>query len=171
MENCPLYFRGNEVGRVTLRQEGGVTLVRAVMAGGEKGICRAVLVGERGERLLGVMEPHGRELVVTRRLYTRDVLALGQILRGEVRTKDGAWQRTDRPSQLLTDPLLRRELENCRLGWWRREGERLRLALPLERGRPFPLVSCFCLAHVGEVEGRRCAVFSFDGAGKPTLEE
>ena len=58
-------------------------------------------------------------------------------------------------------------LTACRRAWWRREGERLILALPLEKGKPFPLETLFCLALVREVEGMACAVFAFDGGEEP----
>lgn len=170
MQTCPLYVRGRAAGEVTLRAEGGTTLVRAALPGREVGICRAVLVGEKGEKLLGVMEPVERETVITRRLYTRDVQALGKLLRGEVRSQHSPWQRTDRPAELLRDAHLRRRLEQRREGWWRREGTVLHLALPVEEGRPFPLECCFCFARIRRVEGRRCAVFLFDEEGRPVSE-
>lgn len=170
MQTYPLYFREKEAGQVTLRPEGGYTLVRAAMPGGETAICRAVLVGERGERMLGVMEPVGREMQISRRLYTRDVQALGPLLRGEVRIRGGLWQRTDHPARLISDPHLRTRLAQRRMAWWRREGELLHLALPMEEGKPFPLECCFCLARVERVEGRRCAVFLFDGEGRPIIK-
>lgn len=132
------------------------------------GLYRAFLQGPAGELLLGVLEPAGAELRLCRRFYSRDVAALGTPLRGESRRSfafEGGdhWRETVCPMELFREEFLRRRLKTIRRAWWRREGERLILALPLERGRPFPLEALFCLAQIRRVEGRTCAVYAFLG--------
>lgn len=141
------------------------------MADPGDGLYRAFLVGERGELPLGVMEPSGGRLSVCRRLYARDIAALGRLEQGEARLsfrfQEALWQETGMPGRLMAAPELRKRLEKIPRAWHRREGERLLLALPLERGKPFPLETLFCLARVTTVEGRLCAVYAFDGKGRP----
>lgn len=173
MERCKLYCRGRVLGEITLCPQGTRTRVEARMEDPGDGLYRAVLVGERGTLKLGVLEPKGGFLQLCRCPYSRDVESLGPLARGEANCSISfgttPWQSTDRPADLLRDPLLSRRLENCRRAWWRREGELLRLALPLEPGKPFPLEALFCLARIEGVEGVECAVYAFDAGGTPML--
>lgn len=174
MERVKLYSGGEAAGEVTLRPEAVRTEVQASMEDPGDGLYRAVLVGERGELLLGVMEPAGRRLTICRRLYSRDVAGLGRLLRGEARCsfrfqERSVWQETASPAQLFRDPSLQSRLRPVKLAWWRREEDRLVLALPLEPGRPFPLEMLFCLAQTRRVEGRPCVVYSFDREERPLL--
>lgn len=174
MERVKLYCRNICGGEIALRPEGGRTEVRAAMEDPGDGLYRAVLIGEQGELLLGVMEPSGRQLTVCRRLYSRDVAGLGRLLRGEARCsfrfqESLEWRETGAPDQLFQSGFLQSRLRPVKRAWWRREEGRLVLALPLEQGKPFPLEALFCLACVRRVEGRRCAVYTFDGKERPIL--
>lgn len=143
------------------------------MADPEDGLYRAFLVGEKGELPLGVMEPKSGQLRVTRRLYSRDIAALGRLERGEARLsfrfKESGWQEAEDLGEVSAVPELRSRLRKIPRGWRRREGERLMLAVPLEKGQPFPLESLFCMARVVRVEGKLCAVYAFDQQGRPLL--
>lgn len=169
MDACGLFCGGNCRGEVTFLDRGACTEVRAGMEDPGDGLYRAFLLGPHGERLLGVLEPGGcGRLGICRRLYSRDLAALGQPLRGEARRsfpfrQESRWRETETPRELFRGEFLRSRLRGVRRAWWRREGERLYLALPLEEGRPFPLESLFCLAKVEPVEGRTCAVYAFLG--------
>ncbi len=172
MERVKLYRDAEAAGEVTLRPEGGRTEVRASMGNPGDGLYRAVLIGDQGEILLGVMEPSERGLVICRRLYSRDVAGLGRLLRGEARCsfrfqERAAWKKTDAPAQLFHGMFLQSRLRLVKLAWWRRERGRLLLALPLEQGGPFPLETLFCLAKIQHVEGCRCVVYAFDGEERP----
>lgn len=171
MEEIRLYCGGRPVGRVALSPGEVRREVRASMPDPGDGLYRASLVGERGELSLGVMEPGGGTLTVSRRLYSRDVAALGRLERGEARLSfrfgESAWRETDAPGEASALPELRARLEKIPRAWRRREGERLLLALPLEEGGPFPLEALFCLARVERVAGRLCAVYAFDRQGRP----
>ena len=140
MERVPLYCQGERRGEVTLAlwgPNGARTEIVASMDDPGDGLYRAFLLGERGELPLGVLAPEKGRLAVCRRLYNRDVSALGQLR------------------------FLRERLHVHGRGWWRREEGLLLLALPLERGKPFPLEALFCLGRIESVEGRRCVVYAF----------
>ena len=129
------------------------------MADPGDGLYRAFLVGERGELPLGVMEPVEGRLTVSRRLYSRDIAALGRLERGEARLsfrfEESAWQSTNDPAEASAVPELHGRLRKFPRAWRRREGERLLLA------------TLFCLARVLRVEGRLCAVYAFGRQGQP----
>lgn len=169
MEACKLLCRGACLGEVSFDVQNGCTEIRASMTDPGDGLYRAFLLGPRGERLLGVLEPvEEQKLVLCRRRYTRDIAALGRPLHGEARRSflfqpsDG-WRETARPGTLFESAFLRERLGRVPRAWWKREEETLRLAIPLERGRPFPLEPLFCLAKIQRVEGRLCAVYAFQG--------
>lgn len=165
MERVKLYCRGECRGEIALRTDGSRTEVRAVMADPGDGLYRAVLCGEGGELLLGVLAPENAALELRRKLYSRDVSALGPLLRGEARCsfrfREKGWQETRCPAELLEDRFWKQRLAEVERAWWRRDGELLYLALPLAEGRPFPLETLFCLARPEQVEGVSCAVYAF----------
>lgn len=171
MERVKLYCRGECRGEIALRAVGSRTEVRAVMADPGDGLYRAALCGESGELPLGVLAPENAALELRRTLYSRDIAALGPLLRGEARCsfrfRESGWQETQCPAELLEDRFLRQRLAAER-AWWRRDGELLYLALPLAEERPFPLETLFCLARPEEVEGVPCAVYAFR-KGQPVL--
>lgn len=170
MERVPLYCQGERRGEVTLSlwgPNGARTEVTAAMDDPGDGLYRAFLLGERGAMPLGVLAPEGGRLAVCRRLYNRDMAALGQIQRGEARRSfrfeeaRPCWRETCCPAQLFQSRFFRERLRPYGRAWWRREGNLLLLALPLEAEKPFPLEILFCLGRVECVEGRRCVVYAF----------
>lgn len=165
MERVKLYCQGACCGEITLQPQGSRTEVRAAMEDPGDGLYRAALSGERGRLLLGVLEPAGRELRLCRRLYSRDVAGLGPLQQGEAwrsfRFREDGWQESRRPAQLFQGKFLQSRLRSVERAWWRREGDLLLLALPLEEGKPFPLEALFCLARLEQVEGRSCVVYTF----------
>lgn len=176
MEQVKLYWGEKAIGEVTLRPEGARTEIRASMEDPGDGLYRAVLIGERGELMLGVLEPVERHLIICRRLYSRDVAGIGTLLRGEARcsfrfSSAASWQETACPAQLFQSRFFQSRLRSCGQAWWRRDRGKLYLALPLEQGKPFPLEAVFCLARVGQVAGRRCAVYVFDQHEDPLLPQ
>lgn len=106
------------------------------MADPRDGLYRAFLVGERGELPLGVMEPDHGTLTVCRRIYARDIAALGTLRRGEARLSfrfgESAWQEVRDPGQLVSVPELRQRLEKIHRAF-RRPGGRAAVA-GLSRG-------------------------------------
>lgn len=176
MERLPLTGPRGERGEITVRPQGSRTQLRCWLSDPGDGLYRAFLLGERGELPLGVLAPENGRLELERRLYSRDVAALGPLLRGEgrrsfrfadaptaARPDPARWHETRCPAQLFHSRFFQNRLRPIGLAWWRREGELLTLALPLEPGKPFPLEALFCLGSVREVEGRRCVVYTFRG--------
>ena len=170
MERLPLYCQDQRRGEVTLSlwgPNGARTEIRTSMDDPGDGLYRAFLLGERGELALGVLAPEDGRLTVCRRLYNRDVAALGKLLRGEARRsfrfeETGlCWRETCCPAQLFHSRFLIDRLRPAGRGWWRREGSILLLTLPLEEGKPFPLEALFCLGRIQRVEGSRCVVYAF----------
>ena len=171
MERIELYCQGRPRGEIVLSPQGSRAQVTAAMEDPGDGLYRAALLGERGQLPLGVLEPAEGGLALRRVFYSRDIAALGPLRRGEARRSFSfgkeAWRETEEPDRLFRSPFLRGRLTACRRGWWRREGDRLTLALPLEVGKPFPLETLFCLAQVREVEGAVCAVYVFNEREEP----
>ena len=168
MEQLPLYCQGERRGEVVLSlwgPNGARTEIAAAMDDPGDGLYRAFLLGEGGELPLGVLAPEEGRLTLRRRLYSRDVAALGPPERGEARCsfpfRDTCWRETRCPAQLFRGRFLQSRLRPAGRAWWRREGELLLLALPLEPRRPFPLEALFCLARLEQVEGQRCVVYAF----------
>ena len=176
MERLPLTSGSGKRGEIVLCPQGARTEVRCSLPDPGDGLYRAYLLGERGELALGVLAPEGGQLTLCRRLYARDLEALGPLLRGEARRSfrfqdvqpaqsapppQSCWHETRCPAQLFQSRFLQNRLRPIGRAWWRREGTQLLLALPLEPGRPFPLEALFCLGRVQCVEGVRCVVYTF----------
>jgi len=176
MEKVSLFCGGREVGEITLRRDGCCTEIRAAMPDPGDGIYRAVLIGEQGRLLLGVMEPSGGCASLCRRPYSRDVDRLGRLLWGEVGRSVafrelGDWRETRCAARLFHSAFLSNRLAENSRAWWRREGELLYLALPVDKKRPFPLESLFCLGRICCIEGHWCVVYAFDREETPVAQE
>ena len=175
MERLPLTSGSGKRGEIVLCPQGARTEVRCSLPDPGDGLYRAYLLGERGELALGVLAPEGGRLALCRRLYVRDLEALGPLLRGEARQSfrfqdapaqsppppRSCWHETRCPAMLFQSRFLQNRLRPVGRAWWRREDGLLVLALPLEAGRPFPLEALFCLGRVQCVEGVRCVVYMF----------
>ena len=74
MDEIRLYCRGNCCGEAVVRVGGERLEIRAEMDDPGDGLYRAVLVGDRGEISLGVMEPRDGKLVLCRRPALCDVV-------------------------------------------------------------------------------------------------
>ena len=185
MERLPLTCQNGERGELAVCPQGVRTELRASLPDPGDGLYRAFLIGERGELALGVLAPEGERLALCRRVYSRDVAAMGPLLRGEARRsfrfrdapehapipqpEQRGWHETRCPAQLFQSRFLQNRLRPVGRAWWRREGVLLILALPLEEGRPFPLEALFCLGRVQCVENTQCIVYTFREE-EPVLE-
>ena len=174
MERLPLTCGNGARGEVAVCPQGARTELRCSLPDPGDGLYRAFLLGEQGELALGVLAPEEGRLALCRRIYSRDVAALGPLLRGEARRSfrfqdapgeavpdPGGWRETRCPAQLFQSRFLQNRLRPIGRAWWRREGALLILALPLEEGKPFPLEAMFCLGRVQEAAGTRCVVYRF----------
>ena len=103
MERVELYCQERPRGEITLDPRGSRTRVRASMDDPGDGLYRAALLGERGELLLGVLEPTEGRLVLRRELYSRDIARLGPLRRGEARRSfrfgEEAWRGREEPDR------------------------------------------------------------------------
>ena len=174
VERIDLYMAGQCCGEVLLQARGQRMEICAAMQDPKDGLYRAALVGQTGERPLGVMEPEQGRLCLRRTVLRRDIELLGTLLRGEAYCSfrfegSAAWNAGRCPEPLLRDPFLRQRLHCAEQGWWRQDGDRLYLALPAPEGAQFPLETLFCFAQIRRVEGIRCAVYCFDSAGRPVF--
>lgn len=167
MEQLTLYCRGIGCGTATLREAEGRLEIRGEMPDPGDGLYRAVLVGERGEFSLGVMESKDGVLMLRRKPALCDIARIGAVR--HVRAgcsfsfrKKTAWDQTSCPAELFRDKFLSDRLAGQQRAWWRRGPNRLTLAIPLKPDAPFPLEALFCFARTERVEGEVCAVFVFD---------
>jgi len=168
----PLSRRGVPAGTVEIVMEGSCAQLRATMKDPGDGLYRAVLTGALGELPVGVMAPEGGGLVARRRVYRRDVQALGELRGAEARCfrRFGeCWRLTKDGGGLLSEKELSCRLEQEGEVWYRREGEVLHIAIPWRDGAPFPLETLFCLARVERVQGERCVLYRFDEKRGPLL--
>jgi len=154
--DCPLYLEDRPVGVLQVTCDGADTCFR-LEAKAPPGLYRAYARGRRGELLLGVWEGG-----VLQRRFSRSLTEpVGAVVCGCLRPSPRVEWLPARPEQFPGWPV--------REGLCRRRGEGWELALPFPEDGPFPLPALFCLARVAAVEGRRCAVFLFDGALWPLL--
>jgi len=161
-------------GRLLLREEGGRVQAEMDCPLDDTGLFRGYLVCRRGEKALGVLEPKGDRLRLSRRLLPEELRALGPAEWGELRLsfafrQDQSWQPLRCPEQFFRHASFGPALRGVEGGLWRESrGQRL-LALPFDSSRPFPLATLFCFASIQEVQGRPCAVFTFDSAERPVM--
>ena len=162
-------------GRLDIKEEGGFVRCEATRPNDGRGIYKVWLTGNMGELLLGTLVPEQGELRLCRRVSRDSLERAGcwPIAGGRCvlafSFQRGDWVR-ESAERRLADPVLRqsaRGLSALVLG----EKDGFRLALPFDSTRPFCLTPAFCFARVERVEGRLCAVFSFDGQGRPRIED
>lgn len=162
-------------GRLDIQEEGGFVRCEATRPNDGHGIYKVWLTGAGGTLLLGTLAPERGMLRLCRRV-SRDSLARagcwpiegGRAVLAFSFHQSG-WVR-ESAERRMTDPVLRqsaRGLSALVLG----EKDGFRLALPFDSTKPFCLAPAFCFAKVERVEGRLCAVFFFDGRGRPQMQE
>ena len=174
MQQIGLYYEESVCGAASLHGEGNRVEITAQMRDPGDGLYRAVLMGERGELPLGVMEAENGSLVLRRRPDRSALTSLGalrgvRVFRAFAFRRKNEWNETARPAQLFESEFLKERTETLPLAWWRRTGERLIVALPLRDNMPFPLEALFCFARIGTVEGCPCAIYAFDRQEIPVL--
>ncbi len=174
MDKYPLLLDGRPVGELSVIPEGLYIRFSARCPLPGEGLWRAWAVGDRGELCLGILEPEGRQGAVCRRFSQQSAAPLGHLLRGEVRP---AWAREPEdwapapvPDQLFRVPWLRQRLRGAQGALTRRTGEVRYLALPYDKGRPFPLTTLFCFASLREIRTGTFVVYAFDKGERPVFQ-
>ncbi|MCI9332834.1 MAG: hypothetical protein HFG05_11810 [Oscillibacter sp.] len=172
MDKFPLTLEGRPTGELTTEREGLYTCFSARCPLPE-GLWCAWAVGEGGELRLGVLEPEGTQGVIQRRFSGRLTAPLGRLLRGEIRPAGAKepeiWAPAPFPDRLFRAPWLRQRLKDIQ-GAQTRQGGALRyLALPYEKGKPFPLTTLFCFARLRQIGEGTYVVYAFDGQERPVF--
>ena len=172
MDKFPLMLNGKPAGELTAEREGLYTWFSARCPVPGEGLWCAWAVGDRGELRLGVLEPEGDQGFIRRRFSGRLTAPLGRLLRGEVRpagakAEPEPWDPAPAPERLFRAPWLRQRLRGIQGALTRQEGAVRLLALPYDKGKPFPLTTLFCFARLRRIGGAEYAVFAFDGEERP----
>lgn len=174
VDKFPLLLDGRAAGELSVERESLYTWFDARCRLPEKeGLWCAWAVGEGVSLRLGVLEPLGQEAVIRRRFSMRMTEPLGRLLRGEVRPaaeeEKETWQSAPDPEALFRAPWLRKRLQDISGALVRTGGGRRFLALPYDSGKSFPLSTLFCFASIRSINGKRYAVFIFDGEERPVF--
>ena len=170
MEKLDVLAEGRRVGAAALTEEGLYLRFTVDCEDVTSGPCRLVGVGDRGELRLGVPEPEGGRLRLSRALSRRDCAAVGNLSRLELRLPEGqtpVWEPL--PANAFRLPWLRARLGREKEVLFSRQGEIRLVALPFDLRRPFPWPELFCLARILSWQGRDWAVFAFDAGEMPVL--
>ena len=165
MDKFPLLWKEAPLGELTTEREALYTWFTARCRLPGKGLWCAWAVGAQGELRIGVLEPVGDQAVIRRRFSDRMTAPLGKLLRGELRPASCeavAWEPVPEPARLFHTPWLQKQLRGAEGPLLRREGVRRSLALPFDKGKPFPLTALFCFARITSIRGQLYAVYSFD---------
>lgn len=172
MDRFPVTQEGRAVGELTVVRDGLYAAFSLTCHPWMDGVCRAFILGERGELRLGVPVPSGGEFALYRRIALREVETVGVLRSAELRACEepsGVWKSVRQPEELFRDSFLRSRILGVRNVRVRRTPNGLFLALPFERGKPFPLPALFCFARIQCVCGVCCVVYAFDTQGNPVI--
>ena len=172
MEELKVFCRDRCQGAATVERKDGRAEIAVSMNDPADGLYRAILLGEQGQLPLGVMEPHHGTLILRRKPYLRDVEQLGRLRNIQATCsftfqRKESWKKTDRPAELVTNRFLKDRLLHHQTAWWKKSGDILHLALPLDEEHAFPVEALFCFAKLELVDGKRCVVYTFDHGETP----
>lgn len=172
MDKYPLLLDGKPTGELSVTQEGLYTWFSALCPLPE-GLWCAWAVGNQGELRLGVLEPSGKQGSIRRRFSRQLTAPLGRLIRGEIRPAGArepeAWEPASSPGQLFRALWLRQRLRETRGALTRTAGETRYLALPYDKGKPFPLTTLFCFAHIRKIGTGDYVVYAFDRTDRPVF--
>lgn len=171
----PVLYGDDQMGTVTVTEQGGRTQIEVSCRRSNAGLFRAYLLCQKGEYPLGVLEPRGDRLSLRRTVLTNGLKNLGTIWRGEARMSyafagRSQWQSVEAAEQFFQKtPHFSEALAELRGALWQRAGDNRLLALPYECSQPFPLPELFCLARIMAVDGKTYVVYAFDREEQPVL--
>lgn len=164
--SLPLMKDGKSVGVLLTSEEGLYFCAEARTDTVLAGIWRAYLQFEKGERLLGVLEPFGEGMRCRRTFARQQTTPLGALRACAIRGgAENGWEayRGGLPGSFG------RRISTGGGAWSKKDETGWQIALPYPSASPFPLTDLFCLASVREINGTRCAVYRFREDGTPTL--
>lgn len=171
-----LNMRGG--GTLILRRDGPRVHLEAERPADGRGLYKVWLHGDQGGKLLlGTLAPENGALRLRRTLSVDQLERAGcwPQFRAEAplafsfTARDSRWYCEQHPERLLSDPVLRGQIQGPML--CRKETEGFSLAAPFRPDCPAPLSALFCLAQVERREGRPHLVWSFDQEGRPKVPE
>ena len=144
METLDILAEGRPVGTAEITEEGLYLRFTADCEDPLSGPCRLVGVGERGELRLGVPEPEGGRLRLSRALSRRDCAAVGRLSHLELRAPVGSspqWEPL--PPEAFREGWIRGRLRREREVLFARRGGDLRGGPALRPGEALPLAGAF----------------------------
>jgi hypothetical protein len=168
----PLLQNGNDVGEMTMRQEGQETVFccRSSLSG--EGLWSLWAVGDRGELRLGMPRIEGNYVVLEKRFSLRMTEPVGRLLYGELRCpqqEESLCWNPIKEGNVFHTPWLARQLQNWPGVLWCKVGKDRMVAVPYDPKRPFPLMPMFCFASLQRIDaciylvvrlnGEECPVF------------
>ena len=170
MDKFPLICGERPLGELRAEQEGLYTWFSAHCPPME-GIWCVFLLGERGTLRLGVLEPAGGNLTISRRISQQAQKPLGKLLRAELRKvgQEGDWEPLKQVNTALKTPWITGKLQGVKGILKREEGCLLLLAIPYDCGQPFPLTPLFCFAKPIELAGGSFLQFAFNEREEPVF--
>jgi hypothetical protein len=160
-------------GTLTLDQNGPKVRFEAERAEDNAGLYKVWLRGSHGGKcVLGTLAPEGNCLRLCRTLSVGELERSGcwpveQAEAALAFSFSGCWYCEQHPEQWLSDTALREHLRGPML--CRKENNLVCLASPFRTDRPIVLPELFCLAHLEQVEGQTCLVWTFDHQGRPII--
>ena len=179
-------------GSLTLTGLGDRVRAEVRLADDGRGLYKAYLLGRGGRFLLGTLVPEGGALVLDRTLGLAGLVQMGvwpplggtaelafafgpgagQPEGAQGRPQRAApvppgWRREPRPERLFGEALLQQSAQGLRGALVRREGDRIRLALPWRPDGVFPLTPLFCFAVPERLDGALYVSFLLNGRGCP----
>lgn len=165
-------------GTLRVREQAPWVYLEAVRPEDGRGLYKVWCTGAGGEFLLGTLAPEGTCLRLERRVAERTLreagawpLTGGKTVMVYPFTKNDAaretWRPQLHPEEFCSDRVVRACLRGAQ-GLLSREKNGVRqLAAPFSICKPILLNTLFCLAQIGEWQGRPYLVWSFDRQGRP----
>ena len=131
------------------------------------GLWRVFLRGSRDILLLGVLQPEGERLCLSRSLSLRQLGELGELCGAFLQSRQPLqWEALSDAAAFFRSAYWKRAAAGCRDALTSGDEPRF-LALPYNESDPFPLTELFCFARRQSIQGREYLVFAFDGKEFP----
>ena len=77
IDKFSVYYNGEEVGMLTLKQQGIYTMASCTCRKVTSGIMRLICIGTQGAKSVGVMMPEGLKLILGKKMTKSDMKTLG----------------------------------------------------------------------------------------------